>query len=137
MKIGEVAKITGLSQHTLRFYDKSGLLPKIAKTRGGVRDFDQRDLNTLAMIECLKKTGMPLVDIKQFINWCAQGDKTIKQRHEMFTERRHAVEKQLIEIQKTLKIVEFKEKYYAKALRAGTLAIYDKNPPKMPDFFNI
>lgn len=135
MRIGQVAKQTGLSEHTLRFYDKQGLLPKITKTRGGVRDFDDQDMRTLAMIECLKKTGMPLADIKQFIDWCAMGDKTIKQRHDMFVERRKIVQRQLAEIQKTLKIIEFKTEYYARALAAGTLSIYDKNPPKMPDFF--
>lgn len=135
MRIGEVAKITGLSEHTLRFYDKQGLLPKIAKKRGGVRDFSDKDMRTLSMIECLKKTGMPLGDIKRFIDWCAMGDKTIGQRYDMFIEREKIVKQQLADIKKTLKIIEFKKEYYARALRAGTLAIYDQDPPKMPEYF--
>lgn len=135
MRIGEVSRITGLSEHTLRFYDKTGLLPAVAKKRGGIRDFCDADLETLGVIECLKNTGMSLRDIKIFMQWCAQGDKTIKNRHDMFLQRRHAVEQQLSEIKKTLKIIDFKIKYYGDALAAGTLAIYDKQKPKLPDYF--
>lgn len=135
MKIGEVSKLTGLSEHTLRFYEKSGLLPDIAK-RGGIRDYGPRDINALSVIECLKKSGMPLADIKTFMEWCNMGDATIKNRYDMFVQRKQAVQSQLAEIQKTLKIIDFKIDYYGKALKAGTLAIYDDNKPKLPDYFD-
>jgi len=135
MKIGEVAKKTGLTEHTLRFYEKAGLMPNVAKRAGGVRDYGPADLACLGMIECLKKTGMSLADIKIFIEWCAQGDATIGLRHDMFLERKKVVKQQLAEIKKTLKIIDFKIDYYARAMAAGTLKIYDKNPPKIPDYF--
>ncbi|MDE5615410.1 MAG: MerR family transcriptional regulator [Alphaproteobacteria bacterium] len=135
MKIGEVAKKTGLTEHTLRFYEKAGLMPDVAKRAGGVRDYGPADITRLGMIECLKQTGMSLADIKIFIDWCALGDKTIQQRHNMFIERKNAVKKQMAEIKKTLKIIDFKIDYYARALDAGTLKIYEKNPPKLPDYF--
>lgn len=135
MKIGEVAKLTGLTEHTLRFYEKAGLLVNVAKRNGGIRDYGPRDIDALGVIECLKKTGMPLADIKQFIGWCAMGDETIKQRHDMFIERACAVRQQIAELEKTMAIIEFKINYYDKALQAGTLAIYDKDKPKLPDFF--
>ncbi len=135
MKIGEVSKITGLSEHALRFYEKAGLLRDVAKRSGGVRDFGPADMRRLGMIECLKKTGMSLSDIKIFMDWCDGGDDTIKQRYDMFVERKQHVQSQLAEIKRTLKIIDFKIDYYARALRAGTLHIYDKNPPKMPDYF--
>lgn len=136
MRIGEVSKITGLSEHTLRFYEKSGLLPDVAKKRGGIRDYCDADINALGMIECLKNTGMPLRDIKTFMDWCAQGDKTIKNRYEMFLQRRAAAQQQLSMIKRTLKIIDFKIKYYGDALQAGTLAIYDGKKLKRPDFFD-
>ena len=135
MKISEISKITGLSEHTLRFYEKSGLIRNVAKRAGGVRDYGPNDLNTLSMIECLKKTGMSLNDIRTFIQWCDGGDETISQRHNMFLERRAAVMAQIAELKNTLKIIDFKIKYYGDAMAAGTLAIYDNNKPKMPDFF--
>ncbi len=136
MKIGEVSKITGLSEHTLRFYEKAGLLRNVAKRRGGVRDYGPGDLDALGIIECLKKSGMPLADIKQFMEWCAMGDETIDQRYNMFLERRRAARARMAELTKMLKIIEFKINYYDRARRAGTLAIYAKEKPKMPDFFN-
>jgi len=136
MKIGEVSKITGLSEHTLRFYEKAGLLPDVAKKRGGIRDYCDRDIGTLGIIECLKKTGMPLTDIKKYMDWCALGDKTLKQRYDMFIERKNAAQRQLTEIQKTLKIIDYKINYYARAVKAGTLAIYDGKKLKRPDFFD-
>lgn len=136
MKIGEVSKITGLSEHTLRFYEKAGLLPDVAKKRGGIRDYCDRDIGTLGIIECLKKTGMPLADIKKYMDWCALGDKTLKQRYDMFIERKNAAQRQLTEIQKTLKIIDYKINYYARAVKAGTLAIYDGKKLKRPDFFD-
>lgn len=135
MKIGEVAKKTGLSEHTLRFYDKAGLLSDVARRRGGVRDFGPADMTRIGMIECLKKTGMSLADIRVFIDWCAAGDDTIQQRYDMFVAREQIVRQQIAELKRTLKVIEFKRDYYARARDAGTLAIYAKNPPKMPDYF--
>lgn len=135
MRIGEISKKTGLSEHTLRFYEKEGLLSNVAKRRGGIRDYCDADLRQLGMIECLKKTGMSLAEIKQYLDWNKQGDKTIQQRYDMFLQRRAAVEQQLRDIQRTLVVVDFKIKYYARALRAGTMSIYDGKKIKMPDFF--
>ena len=118
-----------------RSYEKSGLLPQIAKRRGGIRDFGPNDINALGIIECLKKTGMSLTDIRQFMEWVAVGDDSIQQRYDMFVERKRVAQEQLESLNKTLEIIDFKIKYYAKALKAGTLAIYDGKKPRMPDFF--
>ncbi len=136
MRIGEISKITGLSEHTLRFYEKMGLMPDVAKRGGGIRDYCDRDIDRLGIIECLKKTGMSLTDIKTFIDWCAMGDKTIQQRYDMFINRRAAVMAQMAEIQKMLKIIDYKIKYYDRARKAGTLAIYDGKKSKLPSFFD-
>ena len=72
---------------------------------------------------------------KQYLDWNNQGDKTIQLRYDMFLQRRAAVEQQLRDIQRTLVVVDFKIKYYARALRAGTMSIYDGKKIKMPDFF--
>jgi len=135
MKIGEVAKKTGLTEYTLRFYEKAGIMPNVAKRPGGVRDYGPADMARLGMIECLKKTGMSLADIKVFIEWCEAGDETIDLRYNMFVERKNAVKKQMAEIRKNLKIIDFKIEYYERARKAGTLDIYNKKPPKMPDYF--
>ena len=65
---------------------------------------------------------MSLAEIKQYLDWNKQGDKTIQLRYDMFLQRRAAVEQQLRDIQRTLAVVDFKIKYYARALRAGTMS---------------
>ncbi|MDE6478355.1 MAG: MerR family transcriptional regulator [Alphaproteobacteria bacterium] len=135
MRIGEVAKITGLTEHTLRFYEKSGLMPDTAKRRGGIRDYCDTDIERLGIIECLKKTGMPLRDIKTFMQWCAQGDASIEQRYQMFIQRKEIVRQQMAELKKTMAVIDFKIKYYGDARDAGTLDIYKDKKIKKPVFF--
>ena len=74
----------------------------------------------LRTIDCLKKTGMPLKEIRQFISWVQQGDASLTQRYEMFLERKKVVEEQMAELQSTLDIVNFKCWYYKASLEAGS-----------------
>ena len=76
-----------------------------------------------------------MAEIRQYMEWNAQGDKTIKQRYDMFIQRRDAVMQQMNDMQKTLEMVNYKIKYYARAMRAGTMSIYDGKANKQPDFF--
>lgn len=72
--IGEMAKQLDVAASTLRYYDKEGLLPFIERSGGGIRIFKDEDLSWLKIIECLKKTGMPIRDIKHFLDSCIEGD---------------------------------------------------------------
>ena len=76
--IGQVAEKMGLTAHTLRYYEKEGLLPFVKKTGSGLRIFSDEDIGWLQMIECLKGTGMPLKGIKQYIDWYIEGDATLE-----------------------------------------------------------
>ena len=71
----------------------------------------------------------------QHVHWQPHCDKTIKQRYDMFIQRRDAVMQQMNDMQKTLEMVNYKIKYYARAMRAGTMSIYDGKANKQPDFF--
>ena len=73
--IGQVSKMFGLPVSTLRYYDKEGLFPDMERS-SGIRRFGQRELEALRVIECLKKYGMEIKDIRQFMEWCAQGSST-------------------------------------------------------------
>lgn len=86
--IGDVAKRMNVPASTLRYYDKEGLLPFVERTQSGIRQFKESDIDWLNIIECLKRTGMPIKDIKRFIDWCQEGDTSIQQRYEMFLERK-------------------------------------------------
>lgn len=128
--IGEAAKLLNLTPYTLRYYDKEGLLPHIERTSGGIRSFKESDLDALKIIECLKMTGMPIKEIKTFIDWCSDGDSSLQQRYEMFQERKAVVAAQMQELLQTMSVIEHKCEYYQTALDAGTEAVHKRNHAK-------
>ncbi len=80
----------------------------------------------LRVIECLKKSGMSIKDIRQFSEWVLMGDDSLQERYEMFLERKKAVEAQMAELQKTLDFINHKCWYYETAIEAGTEKIHFK-----------
>jgi DNA-binding transcriptional MerR regulator len=122
--ISEVAKELNLTVYTLRYYDKEGLMPFVERTASGTRLFKETDIGALKVIECLKATGMPIKEIKNFIDWCSDGDSTLQQRYDMFVERKAIVEAQMEELKKTMELIDHKCFYYKTALDAGTELIH-------------
>lgn len=118
--IGEVSRMTGIPISALRYYDREGLFPGMERSSGGIRVFSDVEMETLRIVECLKMSGMPIKDIKQFLDWCQAGDDTLQQRRDMFYERLEAMELQMEEMQKTMDTVKYKCWYYDTALEAGT-----------------
>lgn len=121
--IGEVSKMLNISVSTLRYYDKEGLLPLINRTDGNIRVFNDEDIECLKMIECLKNTGMPLKDIKQFFEWCEEGDSTIDERYELFIKQKEKTEKQIEVLQNALNRINYKCEFYRLAKEKGTTNI--------------
>jgi len=122
--ISEVAKELNLTVYTLRYYDKEGLIPFVERTTSGTRVFKESDIDALKVIECLKATGMPIKEIKTFIDWCSEGNATLQQRYDMFLDRKAHVEAQMDELKKTMEIIDHKCFYYKTALDAGTEDIH-------------
>lgn len=118
--IGQVSSSTGIAVSTLRYYDKEGLFPAIGRSNGGIRIFTETEIEVIKMIECLKATGMPIKDIKQFFNWCREGDASLQKRLDMFKERLTAVTRQMEELQRTMDTVKYKCWYYTTAVAAGS-----------------
>lgn len=125
--IGQVAKMLGLTTHTLRFYDKEGLLPNVRKNSAGLRRFTDEDLNWLLIMECLKATGMKLKNIRRYIELAQQGSSTLQERHDMFIAQKKYVQEQMQALQKNMEKIDFKIKYYEEALKNGEENIYTKN----------
>jgi DNA-binding transcriptional MerR regulator len=110
--INEVAAKFGLSAHTLRYYDKEGLLPFISRNSSGNRSFSDNDLDWVALICCLKDTGMPIKEIKQYMEWAKEGGRSIHPRKEMLTLHRQAVLKQIDDLANHLKLIDNKIAFY-------------------------
>ncbi len=131
--ISEVARISGISKFTLRYYDKMGILSFVDRNSKGIRTFKESDLNWIAMITCLKESGMPLKDIKQFIDWSFEGDSTLNNRLDTFIEHKQNVLDQIKLLEKHLKKIDHKIDYYQTAIKAGTEEIYKNTKCKLRD----
>ena len=131
--IGEVSRMFGLPQSTLRYYDKEGLLPQIQRQGTGIRRFDEQAVEALRVIECLKKSGMEIKDIRQFMIWCGEGASTYQQRLELFQRRRAEVEQELARLKKTLAMIDFKCWYYTQALATGSEDFTAAIPEGLPE----
>ena len=118
--IGEVAKMLNISISTLRYYDKEGLLLELERDKSGIRKFSDKNIQALKVIECLKKSGLQIKEIKEFMYWCSLGDQTIINRKNMFFKQRENVIKQIKELESTLNMLNYKCWYYTKALEDGT-----------------
>lgn len=122
--VGEISKRVNIAPSTLRYYDKEGLLPFVERSKSGIRMFKDSDLEWLSIIECLKKTGMPIKEIKKFVDWCIEGDSTIEQRLELIDRRKEAVLKQIEQLKQTLDTLNYKHWYYETAKEAGTCDVH-------------
>ncbi len=128
--IQEVCRMTGLSAHTLRYYEKEGLLTDIGRSAGGFRRYTDEDLEWLRLICCLKNTGMPLQEIARFVRLAHCGDATLSDRVELLRGHREKVIARMEEMQRHLDKVTWKLNYFTEKLRA-----YEENgkePPSDP-----
>lgn len=114
--ISQAAQMSGLSEHTLRFYDREGLLPNVSRTASGVRRFSDEDIEWLGMICCLKSTGMSIKQMRRFVELSVEGDSTLGARLDMLAEHKRNVEAQLADMQRHLNKVNLKIAHYRRKL---------------------
>lgn len=131
--IGQVAKLTGLSISTIRYYDKEGLLNGINR-KSGIRSFNDKDLNTIRVIECLKNSGILIKEIRDFMKLCEEGDSSLNERYNFFLDQEKKVQDQIKSLNQTLKLIKFKQWYYLKAISDNTESIVkNMSIDDMPD----
>ncbi len=131
--IGQVSEMTGLPVSTLRYYDQQGLLGQMERV-SGVRQFGERELEMLRIVECLKKSGLEIKDIRQYIDWCQEGPSTFPQRQAMFQKQREAVEEEIAHLNRVLDMLRFKCWYYDQAIAEGTdERIHALLPDRLPE----
>ncbi len=116
--IGQISSMFHLPVSTLRYYDKEGLFPNMER-RSGIRAFSEKEVEALHMIECLKKTGMEIRDIKEFMLWCQQGPATYEKRRNMLLQQKKAVEAEIRRMNQVLDMVTYKCWYYEQAIADG------------------
>lgn len=124
--IGEIAARYHVTVPTLRYYDESGLLPFVKRNDAGQRVFTDDDLGYLEVIDCLKRSAIPLRDIRQFMEWCVAGDATLPERYQFMIDQEAALEQRIAVLQANLDFLRWKKWYYQHANEAGTEQIFFK-----------
>lgn len=132
--IGQVAEMFHLPVSTLRYYDKEGLFPELKRV-SGIRKFGENELEKLRLIECLKKSGLEIKEIKQFMEWCSQGSSTYRLRYEFFLHQEKLMESRMEQMQKTLDMIRYKCWYYEQAVKNGNEEhIMEMLPGHLPEY---
>lgn len=131
--IGELAEKMGLTTHTLRYYDEEGLLRHVKRAPNGRRIFTEKDVVMLNTIECLKKAGMSIHDIRQYIDWCDEGFDSVEKRYELFAKKEKEVLRQIADLQKVLATVRWKKNFYKQCLDDGEIRFCDEDRLKMAE----
>ncbi|MET7364527.1 MerR family transcriptional regulator [Streptomyces sp. NPDC005566] len=117
--ISEVVAFTGLTAHTLRWYERIGLMPHVDRSNTGQRRFTNRDLDWLAFVGKLRLTGMPVADMVRYAELLREGEHTFEERQELLEATRRDVKTRIAELQDTLAVLDFKIDFYAGARAAS------------------
>lgn len=138
--IGQISEMFNIPISTLRYYDKQGLFPEIERS-SGIRKFGDKEIEALRIIECLKKSGLEIKDIKQFMDWCIEGAATFPQRKELFERQRKTVEAEIERMNKVLDMLKFKCWFYEQAIKDGTdeyikALLPDRLPKEIQELYN-
>lgn len=110
-KIKQAAQLAGISEHTLRYYEKMGLL-HVPRDENGVRQYGEMDIFWLQLIKCLRETGMTIADLKEMADLSAQGNATVNQRREILKRHKKKIEAQIAELENCVKTIDWKLDWY-------------------------
>ncbi|MER5737805.1 MULTISPECIES: MerR family transcriptional regulator [unclassified Streptomyces] len=110
--ISEVAALTGLTAHTLRWYERIGLMPHVDRSHTGQRRFTERDLGWLAFVGKLRLTGMPVADMVRYAELVRAGEHTHAERRALLEDTRRDVLSRIAELQDTLAVLDLKIDHY-------------------------
>lgn len=115
--IKEVADKMDISEHTLRFWAKSGFFPFIQRNKNNIRLFSEEDLNWVKLVKCLRYVGTENKAIKRYIDLCIIGDSTIQERYEIIQNTKIKAQKQMEDLKQQLDLLDFKEKFYENLIK--------------------
>ena len=135
--IKEVETKTGISSHTLRFWAKNDLFPFIQRDDNNVRYFSEQDLGWVAVVHCLRQSGLSIEQIKEYVDLCLLGDSTLEARLDIIKTQRNETKKIIAQYQKALDKLESKVVFYEDAVFKRDEAMRAKlNPNKLKGYFD-
>lgn len=122
MTIKEVAQQFHISQDTLRYYERVGMIPPVTRTLSGIRNYQETDLQWVELAICMRSAGLPVETMIEYVKLCQEGDNTIPARLQLLVEQREVLHEQRKQIEETLERLDFKISRYERAVETGILS---------------
>lgn len=122
MTIKEVSEKFGISQDTLRYYEKIGAIPPVTRTKGGIRDYTEADIGWVELAVCMRSAGLPVEAITEYVRLCREGNSTVPERLQLLVEQRKALLEQKAQIESALDRLDYKISRYEIAAKTGILS---------------
>lgn len=116
----QACKATGMSYEALKFYCNEGLVPNVKRAENNYRVFDEHDVNWIRSLACLKRCGMSMQEMKEYLALCLQGQSTIPQRMELLQRYKQNIHERMAELQDSLDFIAWKENFYREVLEGKT-----------------
>ena len=108
----EVCKEIGMNYETLKFYCKEGLVPNVKRDKNNYRNFDEKNIAWLKGIQCLRKCGLGVSEIKIYMNYCLQGPTSIPKRKDILSQTKEHLLKSIAEINECIEYIDNKQRFY-------------------------
>ncbi|MDP4160664.1 MAG: MerR family transcriptional regulator [Bacillota bacterium] len=116
MTIAEVSEKYDLTQDTLRYYERIGLIPHVNRNKSGIRDYTEEDCRWVEFIKCMRNAGLPIEALIEYVTLFKQGAETIGARKELLTEQRKQLIQRMVDMQKTLERLNYKIESYEQSV---------------------
>ena len=121
MTIKEVSEKYGISQDTLRYYERVKMIPEVTRTKGGIRDYQEEDLKWVELAICMRSAGLPIEVMIEYLDLFQKGDETIQARLELLYLQMDSLKEQKKQIEETMDRLAYKIEHYENALKTGKL----------------
>ena len=120
LNMKQCCEATGMSYETLKFYCNEGLVPNVKRAANNYRVFDEHDVNWIRSLACLKKCGMSIQEMKEYLALCLEGERTIPERMELLQKYKQNIHERMAELQESLDFIAWKENFYQEVLDGKT-----------------
>ena len=122
MTIKEVCEKFELTQDTLRYYERVGMIPPVTRTAGGIRDYQEADLGWVGLAKCMRGAGLPVEAMVEYVKLYREGDETIPARLQLLRDQMDVLTKQRRQIDATIQRLSYKISRYEEAVKTGSLS---------------
>lgn len=126
MTIREVSEKYGISQDTLRYYERIGMIPEVTRTASGIRNYQPEDLGWVELAICMRGAGLPIEALIEYVKLCQKGDATIPARLQLLQEQKVHLKEQKQQLEASMDKLDYKISRYEEAVKTGKL-IWEDN----------